>query len=697
VLTDDVTILRGIGPKKALQLKLDAGIETIEDLIYYIPRRYIDRSFFKLIKDCFVNETVTVSGKIIDTEVTGRRKKYLEVTIDDGTDTITGVFFGAVGYFNKIFTAGDSVIFSGKINFYRSKQIVHPEFDFIEDGSGLQGINTGRIIPLYRSTENLKSIGFDSRGFRRVIKSVLDTNLNLVRETIAESVLGRHSLIGIREALYGIHFPVDFEQAEKARRRLAFNEVFFHQYYLSLSRRYLRETKHKKGATLDEEPYRRFISTLPFSLTDDQTKVIEEIRKDISSAYPMNRMLQGDVGSGKTVVAMSAVMMASGQGRQSALMAPTEILARQHYQNFQQLIGSKLKIEILTGGMKKGEKKRIYEIIASGEVDLVIGTHALIQDDVSFRDLGLIIIDEQHRFGVDQRSILREKGDLSDLLVMSATPIPRSLSLTVYGDLNVSSIRTMPANRIPIKTMAFEESRLSGVYKSMEKYILQGRQTYYVLPLIEDSEKIDLKSAMKAFEHLKNEVFQHRRVELLHGRMKQEQRDEIMLRFKNGEIDVLVCTTVVEVGIDVPNANIIVIEHAERFGLAQLHQLRGRVGRGDHQSFCILVSPDSISDESRTRINTIVSTNDGFIIAEQDLKMRGAGELIGMRQSGHGGSFEFADLSLDLDLILYAREIAETSVMETSEVSRMWEEFKNKKYSQLVDGIRNKKLLSMIS
>jgi ATP-dependent DNA helicase RecG len=697
VLSDDVRSLKGIGDKKASQLSIDAGIETIEDLIYYIPRKYIDRSFFKFIRDCFVNETVTVAGKIIEVNVTGHRKKYLEVIIDDGTDTLTGVFFGAVNYFNKLFTSGDSVIFSGKINYYRNKQIVHPDFDFVEDGPGNQGVNTGRIIPLYRSTEDLKSMGFDSRGFRRVIKSVLDTDLGQVRETIDETVLMRYSLIGIREALYAIHFPNNFEQAEKARRRLAFNEVFFHQYYLSLSRRHVRETQRKKGCPVNDESFRRFISRLPFQLTPDQKHVIDEIRDDISSDYPMNRLLQGDVGSGKTVVAMAAVMMTSGQGRQSALMAPTELLARQHYQNFQLFMGSDLKILILTGSIQRREKKSLYASIAAGSVDLVIGTHALIQDEVSFKELGLIIIDEQHRFGVEQRSRLREKGDSADLLVMTATPIPRSLSLTVYGDLNVSSIKTMPVNRVSIKTMAFDESRLSGVYKSMEKYIFQGRQAYYVLPLIEDSEKIDLKSAIKAYENLKDKVFPDRRVELLHGRMKQDQRDDIMTRFKNGEIDILVCTTVIEVGIDIPNANIIVIEHAERFGLAQLHQLRGRVGRGDQQSFCILVSPDSISEESKQRINTIVSTHDGFVIAEEDLRQRGAGELIGMKQHGHGGSFEFADLTLDLDLVLYAREIAEQSVRDVDKVAVLWEEFKNKKYSRLVDGIRNKKLLSMLS
>jgi ATP-dependent DNA helicase RecG len=699
VLNDGITTLQGIGTKKALVLKEEAGIETVEDLLYYIPRRYIDRSFFKLITDCFVNDVVTVSGTIQNVSMSGNRKKFLEVEINDGTDTLTGVFFGGVHYFAKLFSIGDNVIFSGKINFYRKKQMVHPDFDFIDDsaGPGIQAINTGRIIPLYRSTEKLKSMGFDSRGFRRAVKIALDTHLACVRETIDSDILRKLSLLGISSALYAIHFPESFEQAEQARRRLAFNEMFFHQYYLSLSRRYIGEANIKKKAHIDGSLYIKFISSLPFELTPDQKSAVETLRRDITSSNPMNRLLQGDVGSGKTVVAMAAINMAREQGRQSALMAPTEILARQHYDNALKYLGDSMRTALLTGSTPKNEKKLMYESIMSGETDLVIGTHAIIQEEVVFRDLGLIIIDEQHRFGVEQRSALREKGDAADLLVMTATPIPRSLSLTLYGDLSITSIRTMPASRLPVKTMSFTESRLQGVYKSLEKYISQGRQVYYVLPLIEESDKIDLKSAVQVFEHLKDEVFPDRRLELLHGRMKQAERDTVMQKFKEGGIDILVCTTVIEVGIDVANATVIVIEHAERFGLSQLHQLRGRVGRGEHQSFCVLISPDDISDESRTRIETIVSTTDGFTISEEDLKQRGAGELIGFRQHGHGGSFEFADLALDIDLILYAREVAERLVSGIVDIRVLWDQFKNKKYSPLLNGIRNKKLLTILS
>ncbi|MBN1498047.1 MAG: ATP-dependent DNA helicase RecG [Spirochaetes bacterium] len=699
MLNDPTTVLRGVGPKKALILKEEAGIETIEDLLYYAPRRYVDRSHFKLIKDCFVNELVTISGTISDVRVVRRRKRMLEVVIDDGTDTCTGVFFGGIDYFLKLFTTGDTVIFSGKINFFRVKQITHPEFDFIEnaDDATHRAINTGRIIPLYRSTEKLKGYGLDSRGFRRIIKPALETYAHQVIETLPEEFLAAHSLPGLRESLYAIHFPDSFDHAERARKRLAFNEIFFHQYYLAISRRFIRETSNRPAAEINTDLFHELAASLPFKLTEDQKTAIEEIRRDMSSPFPMNRLLQGDVGSGKTVVAMAAALFANGLGVQTAIMAPTELLAQQHFNTFQRLIGNRLRTVLLIGGLSSADRRKAYDAIASGGADLVIGTHAIIQEEVRFKKLGLIVIDEQHRFGVEQRSALREKGDETDLLVMTATPIPRSLSLTLYGDLSVSSIRTMPADRIPVKTLAFPESRLSGVYNSIEKYISLGRQAYYVLPLVEDSDKLDLKSAIGVFEHLKNEIFINRRVELIHGRMKQPERDAIMERFKRGEIDILVSTTVIEVGIDVPNASIIVVEHAERFGLAQLHQLRGRVGRGSHQSFCILITPDDISDEARARIETIVSTTDGFIISEEDLRQRGAGELIGVRQHGHGAEFEFADLSVDIDLILHAREFAEQSVARIDDITRLWREFRNRKYGPLLDGIRNKRILSILS
>ncbi|MBN2079880.1 MAG: ATP-dependent DNA helicase RecG [Spirochaetes bacterium] len=697
MLDQPVTALRGIGPRKAVLLKEEAGIETVEDLLYYIPRRYIDRSYFKSIKDCFVNENVTVAGTIRRVGVSGRGRKFLEVEIDDGTDSLTGVFFAAISFFQKIFIAGDSVVFSGKVTFYRNKQIVHPDFDFVFDDPEREALNTGRIIPLYRSTEKLKSVGFDSRGFRRAIMTALEGSGESIIEPLDDALLGRLNLPILREAIHEIHFPESFDSAERSRKRIAFNELLFHQVCLAQIRRRENDYSHKVSSPVDDTAYREFVASLPFALTGDQVRAIDEIRRDMESPGLMNRLLQGDVGSGKTVVSMVAALFAKSQGRQAALMAPTEILANQHFINFKTLLGDRLRITLLTGTMPAGEKREVASRLADGSIDLAIGTHALIQGGVLFKSLGLIVIDEQHRFGVSQRAALRDKGDRTDLLVMTATPIPRSLTLTLYGNLDVTSIRTIPAGRTPVRTMAFPESRLSGVYRSMEKYIAMGRQVYYVLPMIEDSERIDLKSATRVFEHLRKDIFPSRRVELLHGRMKQDERDTIMERFREGTIDILVCTTVIEVGIDVPNATIIVIEHAERFGLAQLHQLRGRVGRGAHESFCVLIGSDDMPEESAARINTIVRTLDGFEIAEEDLKLRGAGELIGQRQHGHGGFFEFADLGMDMDLIVAAKEISGGMTFPKPGEPGGNEDILSGGLRQNFNGIRTKKMLSLLS
>ncbi len=695
MLTDGVASIRGIGPKKSEILRAEAGIETIEDLLYYIPRRYIDRSQLKDIKDCFVNDVVTVTGVIKNIFMAGKRKKFLEVEINDGTDSISGTFFGGVKYFSKLFKRGDHVLFYGKITFYRKKQIIHPDFDFFEPGGDADLLNTGRIIPLYRSTETLKGAGLDSRGFRRIIKSALDMALGHVTDTLDSEILQRNSLMTLKEAIQGVHFPESREHAEGARKRLAFNEIFFLQYYLSLSKKYVREHSSKHVSDIDDTAVQGFISSLPFTLTSDQEGAIEEIRRDLFSPYPMNRMLQGDVGTGKTVVAMIAVYHVVATGGQAALMAPTEILAMQHYQTFLDFFGDQLRVELLTSSSQNREA--ILEKLSAGDVDTVIGTHALIQQQVSFNNLRFIIIDEQHRFGVQQRADLRSKGQDVDLLVMTATPIPRSLSLTLYGDLDISTIREKPGNRTPIETLAFPESRLSGVYNSIRKYVSQGRQVFYILPIIEHSEKIDLKSAISVYEHLSNETFPEMNIALLHGRLRQEEKDMIMNGFLSGEIHILVSTTVIEVGIDIANANVIVIEHAERFGLSQLHQLRGRVGRGAHKSFCILIHPDDISEESRKRIETIVSTGDGFKISEEDLKQRGAGDLIGVRQHGRAGSFEFIDFVNDVDLIVSARKEAEDLVAALRDSTRVYENLLSRKYEEIVSGIRKKKVLSILA
>lgn len=697
MLGQGVQYLKGIGPRKAEVLKSEAGIETIEDLLYYIPRRYLDRSSFKPIRDCFVGEVVTIAGTIQKISPAGKFRKFLEVVVDDGTDTISAVFFGGFRYFEKAFSPGDFVLLSGKIDFYRKKQIVHPDFDFLDEESTIKSINTGRVVPLYPSTEKLKGLGLDSRGFRKIIRIAIDQCLRDVEEPLEQSMLDRLGLIPIREALTSIHFPETIAGAEEARKRLSFNELYMMQYYLSLTRRRIREGVRNARKTSDESLYVEFVSSLPFTLTADQERSIGEISEALDLPYPMNRLLQGDVGSGKTVVAMAASLRVVGRGEQVAVMAPTEILSRQHFENFRTLLPSRIRVVLLTGSLPKGDKMSIHKGIAEGGADIVIGTHAVIQDEVTFRDLGLIVIDEQHRFGVNQRAKLREKGNSTDLLIMTATPIPRSLSLTLYGDLDVSLLREKPAGRSPVRTMSFPESKLKGVYKSVEKYVSEGGQAYFVLPLIEESEKMDLKSAIDEFNHLKGSFFSHRKIEILHGRLPSAEKESIMQRFKNGEIDILVSTTVIEVGVDVANANIMVIEHAERFGLSQLHQLRGRVGRGKRQSFCVLVHPDDISDDSKKRIATIVGLDDGFRIAEEDLKIRGSGEIIGTRQHGYASGLEFADLARDLELILSARREAEARVSAVSHAGEVLDGIRNGRLSTALKGIRTKRILSILS
>lgn len=698
MLDRSVQYIRGIGPKKSSVLLDEAGIDTVEDLLYYAPRRYLDRSSFSEIRNCFVNETVTVGGTIKSVRVLGARRRFLEVVIDDGTDTLAGVFFAGIPYFQRIFVPGETVLFSGRIEFFRKKQMVHPEYDFIDEDSQIQSIHTGRVVPLYPSTEKLKANGFDSRGFRRIIRFAIDNYLASVEDPLPEDFRSRLRLMPLHDALFSLHFPDTMEMAENARRRLSFNELFFLQYYISMSRQKLRDAAGTQQRIADTDMLSSFIANLPFRLTADQAKTIDEIAHDMRNPFPMNRLLQGDVGSGKTVVAMAASLFACGRGQQTAVMAPTEILARQHYESFAAFMPSAIKILLLTGGTSQSERKAVHEAVAGGEAQILIGTHALIQNDVDFNNLGLIVIDEQHRFGVNQRAQLRIKGDNPDLLIMTATPIPRSLSLTLYGDLDVSSIREKPSTRIPVRTMAFPESRLPGVYRSIEKYISEGRQVYYVLPLVEESQKIDLKSAVETHRLLSTDTFPHRRVELLHGKMSSAEKDDIMARFKNGGIDILVSTTVIEVGIDVPNATVMVIAHAERFGLSQLHQLRGRVGRGAHQSFCVLVHPDSVAPEGLRRIEAITATDDGFAIAEEDLKLRGSGELIGIKQHGHFSGFEFADLAKDLDLITLARDEAvkiasrDAGALQTNERMSV-----DGRYAEMFNRMRTKRILSILS
>ena len=691
-----VTALKGIGSVKAGILKSEAGIETIEDLLYYTPRRYLDRSNVKRIVDVFHEEEVTVSGTVISSKTVRAGKTFLQVDISDGTDILSGIFFGGLFFFEKIFLPGENVIFSGKININRRKQIVHPEFDFFDGDSNSMPINTGRIIPLYRSSINLKKNGFDSRGFRRVISHALNIYSSHLTEFLDSSLLQKYSLPDINRAISGIHFPESADHAEQSRKRLAFNEVFSLQYFLLLNKKVIKYRETKKAAKPELNFVINFINTLPFKLTDDQMRAIEEIKSDIISESPMNRLLQGDVGAGKTIVALGTALIHISMNRQVALMAPTEILAKQHYDNAVRFLPDEIKCALLTGSTAAKDKTKIYNDLSDGSISLVIGTHALLQPSVVFKNLGYIIIDEQHRFGVEQRGVMRTKGVSTDLLIMTATPIPRSLSMTLYGDMDVSYIKHKPSGRLLIKTLAFTEERLPGVYRSIKNYLEQGRQVYYVLPLIDESDKTDLKSATETFNHLKKEIFPDKKIELIHSKIPEKDKQNIMTRFKDGVVDILVSTTVIEVGIDVPNASIMVIEHAERFGLAQLHQLRGRVGRGSHQSFCILIHKPDLSDDASERIKTMTETDDGFLISEKDLMLRGSGQLVGTRQHG-ANDFEFTDITRDYDIILSARKEAESIIDRISpeKIKTGVEiiESENRAFA----GLRTKRILQILS
>ncbi|MCK5118217.1 MAG: ATP-dependent DNA helicase RecG [Candidatus Latescibacteria bacterium] len=658
--THPVHALPGIGPKRA-QVLASVGVETVEDLLYYIPRRYIDRSKILPISQLPMGEEVTVLGRV---ERFGMRKSAKRgkarfvLTLGDETGFLCCVWFSGTRYMEKLFSVGDLVAVSGKVALYGEKQITHPEFEILSSKGETDLLHTGRVIPLYPSNAELKNAGLDSRGFRRIIKRGLDEVGSSIRDALPETIRRRGDLLPLSEALVAIHFPSASEEGEAARKRLAFDELFAMQVRLAQQRR--RRIADPDGIAFPYvgESLAKLLHRLPFDLTEAQKRVMREIRADMKCPRPMNRLLQGDVGSGKTLVALMSMLIAVENGHQAALMAPTEILSEQHFLTTRRLL-EKLgaRVVLLVGGMKKAQRDRTLKEIAEGTAQIIVGTHALIQADIAFHRLGLVVIDEQHRFGVIQRKMLGEKGRKPDVLVMTATPIPRTLSLTMYGDLDVSILDEMPPGRSPVRTVRRSASNRSGVFQFVRDQVREGRQAYIVYPLVEESEKMDLKAAAESYDALRHGPLTGLRLKLLHGRMKNEEKEATMRAFQAGEVDVLVSTTVIEVGMDAPNATLMIVEHAERFGLTQLHQLRGRVGRGNHLSYCVLITDEHLSDEAKMRLGAMTRTHDGFKIAEIDLELRGPGTFFGTKQSGMP-ELRIADLVQDTALLQIARREA---------------------------------------
>nr|MCS5641540.1 ATP-dependent DNA helicase RecG [Candidatus Neomarinimicrobiota bacterium] len=570
-----------------------------------------------------------------------------------GTGLLTLLWFNGVPYIKKSIEIGDQFAVHGKIEFYNGLQIVHPEYDKLNIDD--DPLNTGSVIPLYPLTQELQKAGIENRFFRKIIRGMLK-GINNISDFFPSEFLRKHKLVSRYEALHWIHFADKEKDVKRAIYRLKFDEHFFLQLLMALKK----ESNCRVGTKpLDKTgPHVKLIyDQLNFELTDAQNRVLKEIRTDLGKPITMNRLLQGDVGSGKTIVAVLAAAIAIGNNVQIAVMAPTEILVRQHYESFKKFseIG-KITCAILVGNTKEGERKKVIDALKTGRIDLIVGTHALIQKDIEFKNLGLVIVDEQHRFGVAQRGDLVEKGLNPHFLAMTATPIPRTLAITYHGDMDLSIIDELPKHRKPVITKKIGPERLKNVYNFMNNEVSKGRQCMIVYPLVEETEKSDLTAAVEGYETLSRTAFTDVNVGLIHGRMKKEEKDNIMNEFSDNRIKILVSTTVIEVGIDVPNATVMLVEHADRFGLIQLHQLRGRVGRGSEKSYCIFVQRD-ITENSRKRLDIMERTNDGFVISDEDLKLRGPGEFFGIRQSGFF-KYKIADLVMDGPIIKSARKAA---------------------------------------
>jgi ATP-dependent DNA helicase RecG len=645
--------LKGVGPRRAADLR-NVGVSTVEDLLYRFPVRYEDRSHFQTIASLKPNVPASVSGEVLSCGIRPTRRprfKIFEMLVRDKTGSLRAIWFNQP-FLKDVFRPHQRVILYGKLELNSfGLQMQSPQYEIVSNedsganeenggdtgGDGADALHVGRIVPVYEKTGTLTT-----KMQRALVHQALETLPQELPDPLPAVVRRRRNLIDRRAALERVHFPPAGTSIAEvnafrspAHQRLIFEEFFLFQLGIVLRRRRADAERKPRAVVVTDTTREAVRRVLPFKLTGDQKTAIRDIVTDMQRPQPMNRLLQGDVGSGKTIVALMAALVAMENGLQVAFMAPTEILAEQHFFNIRRLLeSSRFRIALLTGNTAARKRREVIAELGGGSIQMVIGTHALVQEDVGFRELGLAIIDEQHRFGVLQRATLRAKGLHPDVLVMTATPIPRTLALTTYGDLDVSIMREMPPGRHPISTTARPESRRDDVYAFVRREIEQGRQTYIIYPLVEESAKVDLKAATEMADHLSQDVFPDLRVALLHGRLKQDAKDRVMSAFVRGEFDILVSTTVIEVGVDVPNASIMVVEHAERFGLSQLHQLRGRVGRGAHKSYCILLYQSPLTEQGRERLKALTDTSDGFEIAERDLQLRGPGDFFGTRQSG---------------------------------------------------------------
>ncbi len=693
ILNQSVQYIKSVGPKRAESFK-KIGIENIHDLLFYFPTRHLDRTTTLSAAKAYgytingFDGELTVIGKVVDKEILRfGRKELLKVQFRDSSGFFECVWFNAIKYFKDVFNEGDIFAISSKPSITRigSLQFTHPDFDRISEEESNNFLNTGKIIPFYKIPKELKEKNIGDLSLRRIINYAVEKYVEYLDESLPQKIVEENSLLNINEAVKNFHFPSSKEILERALYRFKFEELFYLEILVALRKHNYQYKLKGHSFRVKTSLVKAFLKILPFSLTQSQLNVLSEIKNDMLSEMPMNRLLQGDVGSGKTIVALISMLIAVDNGFQAVMMAPTEILADQHAKTISGLMKKleqvhkekEIKVSLLLGGQRKSVKEKNLQDIELQQADIIIGTHALFEEDIKFNNLGFIIVDEQHRFGVEQRAKLFAKGNTPDIIVMSATPIPRTLSMTVYGDLDVSVINEMPKNRKPVKTILRGEKKLPNIYKFIKDKHEEGYQSFIVYPLVEESEKLELKAAETFFNELKETYFKELKVGLIHGKMSWQQKEEVMLLFLVKKYDVLIATTVIEVGIDIPDANIILINDAHRFGLSQLHQLRGRVGRSSKQAYCILVTKDEFAsftnnkrleldylsttqlDKYKTsvRLQTMVKYNDGFKIAEMDLKLRGPGNIFGKEQSGFP-ELKHADLIKDTEIIIKAKKAA---------------------------------------